>query len=164
MDTSLIRRIHALRQMTVAELRREWERLHEEPPRSRNRDFLFRRLAWRIQELAHGGLSDAARAQLAELAPDGLAHARRPVTGNVALQEGPAAAAPPRARRDPRLPTPGTVLVREYKGRQLRLTVLDDGFELDGTCHGSLSEAARAVTGSRWNGPLFWGLSKRKRV
>ncbi len=55
------------------------------------------------------------------------------------------------------------MIVREYKGRELRLAVLDDGYELDGTCYGSLSQAARAATGSRWNGPLFWGLRKRNR-
>ncbi len=66
-------------------------------------------------------------------------------------------------RRDLRLPSPGTVLTREYRGRELRLLVLDDGFELDGQRFGSLSEAARHVTGSRWNGKLFFGLTKRNR-
>ena len=61
MDTSMLGRINALRRMTVGELRDEWFRLYGEPTRSRNRDYLFRRLAWRVQELQHGGLSDRAR-------------------------------------------------------------------------------------------------------
>ena len=66
-------------------------------------------------------------------------------------------------RRDPRLPSPGSTIVRECRGRTLRLNVLDDGFELDGSHYDSLSEAARAATGAHWNGRLFWGLSKRSR-
>jgi hypothetical protein len=66
-------------------------------------------------------------------------------------------------KRDPRLPSPGTVITRSYRGRELRLLVLDEGYELDGVHYGSLTEAARAVTGSHWGGPLFWGLVQRKR-
>ena len=76
-DNTVIRRIHALRQMTVAQLRGEWNRLYGEPTRSRNRDYLFRRLAWRVQETEHGGLSDQARGRIEELAPDGLTRASR---------------------------------------------------------------------------------------
>ena len=81
--------------------------------------------------------------------------------------EAAIASAPPklaeRPKRDPRLPAPGTVITRIYRGRDLQLHVLDDGFELDGVHYRSLSEAARAVTGSKWNGRLFWGLTERKR-
>ena len=161
-DTSVIRRIHALRQMNVAELRGEWDRLYGEPTRSQNKDYLYRRLAWRVQELQYGGLGDRAKNRIAELAPDTLARARTPrealdaaVATNVPL--------PPRSKRDPRLPAPGTVITRNYRGRELRLSVLDDGFELDGVHYRSLSEAARAITGARWNGRLFWKLTTRKR-
>ena len=77
MDNTVIRRIHALRQMTVAELRVEWERLYGEPTSSRNRDYLFRRLAWRVQEIAHGGLSDAAKARIVHNLPRSMARKRR---------------------------------------------------------------------------------------
>lgn len=161
MEKSMLREIHRLREMTVGELRLEWERLYGEPTRSRNRDYLWRRLAWRVQELAHGGLSDRAKQRIEELAPDDFIRARTPA---VAAEEGPQVVpeAQPRTRRDPRLPAPGTVIVREYRGRELRLLVLDDGFELDGVRYGSLSEAARAATGSHWNGKLFWGIVQRK--
>ncbi len=165
-ETGVIRRIHALRQSTVAELRCEWERLYGEPSRSRNRDYLFRRLAWRVQEIAHGGLSTHARDRIDQLAPDTLTRARTP---REALDAAVAANQPKPAdpvsgpKRDPRLPVPGTVITRTYHGRELRLLVLDDGFELDGVHYRSLSEAARAVTGSKWNGRLFFGLTERKR-
>ena len=68
-----------------------------------------------------------------------------------------------RSRANPNLPPAGTLITRTYRGRELRLLVLDDGFELEGVHYRSLSEAARAVTGSRWNGRLFWGLTERKR-
>ena len=145
--------------MTVAELRSEWEKLYGEPTRSRNRDFLWRRLAWRVQEIAYGGLSDAANARLRELAPDSFQRARTPVVP--VFKTG--AEARDRPVRDPRLPSPGSVLTREYRGQVIRVLTLDDGFEWDGKRFGSLSAVARAVTGQRWNGMLFFKLTKRKR-
>ncbi|MCP4006266.1 MAG: DUF2924 domain-containing protein, partial [bacterium] len=158
----VIRQIHRLQQMTVGDLRLEWMKLYGEPTRSRNRDYLWRRLAWRVQELAHGGLNNAAKAKIDELASKSFSRARTPHNGNGVAPAGDHQHQH-RAHRDPRLPSPGTVIVRQYKGRELRLSVLDGGYELDGTHYGSLSEAARAATGSRWNGPLFWGLRKRNR-
>ena len=159
MDTTVISRLHALRQMSMAELREEWFRLFGESARSRSHDHLWRRLAWRVQELAHGGLSDDAKARIDELVPD----LPKPRTRATQARRDADPAPEPTRPRDPRLPSPGTVLLREYRGRELRLAVLDDGYELDGVRYGSLSAAARAVTGSRWNGRLFWGLTKRKR-
>ena len=161
MTTSIVSYIQALQRMTVGQLRVEWERLYGEPTRSRNRTFLWRRLAWRVQELQAGGLSDAAKARMLDLAPATFQRSQvpagfLPAAGEIASSPGP-------LRRDPRLPAPGSTIVREYRGQTLRLQVLDDGFELDGVHCDSLSEAARVVTGQRWNGPLFWGLRERKR-
>ena len=159
-ETNVIRSIHALRQMTVSEMQTEWLRLNGEPTRSKNRDYLYRRLAWRIQELQHGGLSKTTRDRIDELAPTEFTRARTPQPPQDAPR-GPES--PRKQQRDPRLPAPGTVLTKQYKGRELRLVVHDDHFELDGRSYRSLSEAARYVTGSRWNGRLFWGLTQRKR-
>ncbi len=160
MADSVLRRIHALRQMNVAELRCEWERLYNEPTNSRNREHLYRRLAWRLQELQHGGLSRHARSRIDELASDSFVRAR----ARQLPQDAPRAPETARnPRRDVRLPAPGTVITKAYKGQELRLVVHDDHFELDGQSFRSLSEAARHVTGSRWNGPLFWGLTRRHR-
>jgi len=165
LDKSVLGEIGRLREMNVADLQAEWLRLNGEPTRSRNRDFLFRRLAWRVQELAHGGLSTRAKGRIAELAPTSFIRARTPATPPTLAHDAPSPEerAERRPARDPRLPAPGTVISRKYKGRELRLVVREDGFELDGQMHGSLSEAARTVTGQHWSGPLFWGLVERKR-
>ena len=162
MERSMLSEINRLRQMTVAELQAEWLRLYGEPSRSRNRDFLWRRLAWRVQELAHGGLSDRARARIDELAPDTFVRARVPATA----PQMPASATESRQRRpvrDLRLPTPGSVITKQWRGREIEVVVRDDGFEWDGQLFTSLSAVARAVTGARWNGHLFFGLTARKR-
>lgn len=162
MDTSIINRIRALQAMTVGELRIEWERLYGESTHSRNKTYLWRRLAWRVQELQLGGLPESAKARILDLAPATLGRPQAPPGFLPAAEDVPT---PPglKTRRDPRLPAPGSTIVREYRGQALRLQVLTDGFELDGVHYDSLSEAARVVTGQRWNGPLFWGLRERKR-
>ena len=165
MDKRLLREIQRLRQMTVAELRREWERLYGGPTRSRNRDYLWKRLAWRVQELAYGGLSDWAKARIEVVEPHaGFIRARTPGPAICVTREAAKLQAEPeRPVRDPRLPSPGTVLTREYHDRELRVLTREDGFEWEGRQYRSLSAVARAVTGQRWNGLLFFGLTKRKR-
>ncbi len=163
MDTNIVREINRLRQMTVAELRDEWFRLYGEPTRSRNRTYLWRRLAWRVQEIAYGGLDEAAKTKIDELAADGFARARTPGASLSTIDGAPDAERRSEPRRDRRLPTPGTVLTRSYHGGEIRVVVRDDGFEWDGQMYGSLSAVARAITGSKWNGRLFFGLTKRKR-
>ena len=162
MSESIIKEIQTLQRMTVGQLRVEWERLYGETTRSRNRTFLWRRLAWRVQELALGGLPESTKARILELAPAAFVRSQLP-PGFLPAPVEDGAPPGPSPRRDPRLPSPGSTIIREYRGQTLRLLVLDDGFELDGVHYDSLSEAARVVTGQRWNGPLFWGISKRNR-
>ena len=162
MSERIIKQIHAMQRMTVGQLRVEWERLYGEPTRSRNRIFLWRRLAWRIQELQFGGLTDTTKARILDLAPATLGRLQMP-PGFVPSVDECSTPPGPTTRRDRRLPAPGSTILRDYRGQTLRLLVLDDGFELDGVHYDSLSEAARVVTGQRWNGPLFWGVAKRNR-
>jgi hypothetical protein len=163
MNRSITAEIARLRSMTVSELREKWLELYGEPTRSKNRDYLWRRLAWRIQELQCGGLSDRAKARLEELAPDSFVRARTPNV--VARAANVAAPREPKVVgiRDPRRPTPGTILTREWHGKQVRVLVVENGFEWEGRRFGSLSEVSRAITGQRWSGPLFFGLRKRTR-
>ena len=163
METTLLRELQRIQRLSVNELQAEWSRLYNgEACRSRNRTFLVKRLCWRVQELVHGGLSGAAKARIDELCPATFTRTRTPREGlDAAVVANKESAA--RSKRDPRLPSPSTVITRTYRGRELRLLVLEDGFELDGVHYRSLSEAARAVTGSRWNGRLFFGLTERKR-
>ena len=161
MKPSVLTEVKRLRGMSVAELRVRWRELYGEDSRSRNKDYLFRRLSWRLQELAHGGLSDLARDRADELAPDRFQRARTPAS--VVAIDDETRGVRPRPIRDPKRPTPGTVLSRRYHGHQIRVVTLDHGFEYDGQAYRSLSAVALAVTGQKWNGRLFFGLTERKR-
>ena len=165
MEKTVLREINRLRQITVAELRGEWDRIFREPTRSRNKDYLFRRLAWRVQEVEHGGLTDRARACIDELAPGSFTLSRTPreALDAATVANQPKADPVSGPKRDPRLPVPGSVLTRQYHGREIRVVTLEDGFEWDGQHFRSLSAVARAITGSKWNGKLFFGLTERKR-
>jgi hypothetical protein len=151
----------------VTELHAEWSKLYDdEPCRSRNRSYLVKRLCWRLQERWHGGLSANAKAKVDQLAPDIFSRAQTPreaLDAAVAANQPKPADPAPGPKRDPRLPAPGTVLTRQYHGREIRVLTLDEGFEWDGQHFSSLSAVARAVTGAKWNGRLFFGLTERKR-
>lgn len=157
--------VEALGRMTAAQLRDRHRDLFGEPTKSGNRDYLVKRLAWRIQSLAEGGLSERARRRAEELARDADLRTTLPKppraavpgdgTSTVTLPVRPAETA------HDRLPGPGTVLTRTYRGSRVSVTVLADGFEHDGTRYRSLSAVARAVTGTQWNGHLFFGLKKQ---
>ena len=156
MQAHLTARIQALQQMTVADLREEWRRVMGEEPRSYNKAWLWRRLAWAIQAKEFGGLSARAKQRLDELAVE--AEVWMPL-GKRAFK-GPGAATPVPRVRDPRLPAPGSVITRPYRGRTITVTILADGFEYDGRHFASLTAVAKAVTGSHWNGMEFFGLRK----
>lgn len=143
----------ALGRMTGAELAGKYAELYGQPARTHNKDFLRKRLAWRIQELTEGGLSGRALARIEELAPPELATVRRP---RHVRTTGSPATIPTRAVRDPRLPLVGTVLRRFYGGVEHSVTILDGGFEYQGETYRSLSKIARLVTGTPWNGYLFF--------
>lgn len=140
----------ALRSMTVGELRRRYDELFGAPTRTRNKDWLRKKLAWRIQELAEGGLTPRATAKIDELAADAPARHNRPP------------GEPDLALRDPRLPPVGAVLTRHYEGEDHRVTVLADGFEYAGRRFRSLSAVALEITGTVWNGHRFFRLARKR--
>lgn len=145
--------IAGLRELSPGQLRAKYLEVFGEPTRTGNRAFLFKRIAWRLQSLAEGGLSERARQRAAELARDADLRMTRPRPPGTAT--GRARSAP---ARHARVPTPGTVLTRRYKGQLIEVTVLPRGFEWSGEVYRSLTAVARAVTGSHWNGHLFFGL------
>ena len=110
-----------------------------EPP-GFSRNYLISRLAYRIQELAYGGLKPATRAKL-----DALADALDPKAARKRVVNGPVV---------------GTQLIREWRGVEHKVTVLADGFEWEGRRYKSLSAVARAITGTRWNGLTFFGVKR----
>jgi len=143
--------------MTAEQLRLKWRELYGEDTRSCNRDYLWRRLAWRVQELAYGGLSERAKARIAELTSGDDLRMLPPRGWQPSAETLPMGPV-----RDRRIPKPGVVLSRRYHGQEIRVTVLEDGFEWNGRRFRSLSALAREVTGQRWNGLLFFGLTKGK--
>jgi hypothetical protein len=161
MQTELKKELAALDRMTVNELREKHHLVFGEENRSRHREYLRKRIAWRLQALAEGGLSERARRRALEIADDADLRIRMP-----AVPESPPVA-PERTEvhafhdgRDVRLPIPGTTIMRVYRGRTIRVTVLEDGFEYEGERYRSLTAVAKAVTGCHWNGMLFFGLAK----
>ena len=158
MSDAITARIRALQAMSVADLREEWRRVMGEEPRSYNRAWLWRRLAWAIQAKEYGGLSERAERRLEELS----VHAEMWMPLGKRAFKGLPPVPPTQPARDPRLPTPGTVLTRPYRGKTIAVTVLEDGFEFEGRRYRSLTAIAEKITGAHWNGLNFFGLSHRK--
>jgi hypothetical protein len=134
-------RLAALKTAATPALKQQWRELFGTEPPPYNRRFLESRLAYRIQELAYGGLKPETLARLEALGKqlDG---------GKVTVR---------RMRGDDR-PIAGTQLIREYQGVEHVVTVTRDGYEYQGQPYQSLSAIARAITGTRWNGRVFFGL------
>lgn len=148
--------IAALQRMTTSDLRRRYAEVFGDQPASWNRVWMLRRLAWRLQALAEGGLSERARQRAAELANDADLRMTPPRSkADNAAPERTATVAPP-AKADDRLPPPGTILTRRYKGQIVQIQVLHSGFAYQGQVYPSLSAVAKAVTGSHCNGFLFF--------
>jgi hypothetical protein len=138
-------RLAALKTMKTPDLKAQWRELFDTEPPPYNRRFLESRLAYRIQELAYGGLKPETVKRLEALGEqlDG---------GNITTR---------RIRHD-RKPIAGTKLIREWQGVEHVVTVTGDGFEWQGRPYQSLSAIARAITGTRWNGWVFFGLKNRR--
>lgn len=122
--------VQHIAEMSLHELRQEWERRYGDAPRHRSADLLRRVLAWRVQADAYGGFDAATRRLLEKDAPPKLE------------------------------PVAGMRLVREWAGRRHEVVVIESGVVYKGETYKSLSEVARHITGIRWNGPRFFGLRK----
>lgn len=159
MTPQTISDINRLETMSVSELRSYHHTVFGEPTQSRHRTWLIRRIAWKLQEREEGGLSERALARAAELAKGLHLRERRPGLGGASVSTAQTKVVPLPAYRVESL-VPGTSLRREYQGRTILATVLDNGFTCDGVVYRSLSALASAVTGTRWNGHAFFGLRK----
>jgi hypothetical protein len=158
MTDNLAHELARLPRLGVADLRRRYADLFGETIRTGNRAWLLKRLAWRLQSLAEGDLSERARQRAAELAHDAdlrLSPPRSRTTVPVAAPDRPARR--PGKRHD-HLPPAGTILTRPYKGTTLHVRVLEQGFVYEGTIYPSLSAVAKAITGSHCSGYLFFRL------
>jgi hypothetical protein len=143
---SVVAQLAALKDAPTPALKAKWRELFDTDPPPYNRRFLESRLSYRIQELAYGGLKPQTLARLKELGkqfdkPDGASIRKRAVNDR---------------------PIAGTQLIREYQGVEHCITVRLDNFEYQGRPHQSLSAIARAITGTRWNGLVFFGLKNQR--
>jgi hypothetical protein len=164
MDRAVIAEIERLAKVSVAELKIHYAQIFGETSKSTNKDFLFRRIAWRLQANVQGDLSDRARRRALEIAEDGDLRSGGPVgfLAQTGTNVAPVIVNRSQPQRDWRLPEPGTLLTRRMTGRQIVVKVLNDGFEYESRRYRSLSAIAREVTGTRWNGLLFFGLAERR--
>ncbi|WP_373504641.1 DUF2924 domain-containing protein [Aestuariivirga sp.] len=139
-------RLVALKTTSTPDLKKQWRQLFETEPPAFNRRYLESRLAYRIQELAYGGLKPETVRRLERLGEelDGGSKAKR------------------QTRADSR-PISGTRLIREYQGIEHCVTVRDTDFEYQGRPYKSLSAIARAITGTQWNGLTFFGIKSAAR-
>ena len=142
MANSLADRLAELETSSTAELRARWEQVFKRAtPKWASHDLHLRALAYHVQEQAEGGLNKVTRRRLAKLAGSNGEN-RQPISSpNLRLK-------------------PGSRLIREWHGEVHRVTVLEKGFDWRGNRYASLSQIARAITGARWSGPLFFGLRK----
>jgi|tagenome__1003787_1003787.scaffolds.fasta_scaffold20920755_2 hypothetical protein len=139
----LSKHMAALSGLTAQQLRDEWRRLYRGQPPRLSRDLLIRSIAYRMQELVHGGLSKATQRTLATLSKEMEA------SGNVTI-------APDLRVRS------GARLVREWRGRTHTVIVTDDGFEYAGKAYASLTKIAHEITSAHWSGPRFFGLNRKQ--
>jgi hypothetical protein len=155
------RQLTQLQRLTTPQLRSRYAAVFGEQTPANNRIWLIKRIAWRLQELAEGGLSDRARRRAAALANDAdlRMNPPRPPRGSKTAPVIPATPSEPALDR--RLPPPGTVLTRSYKGQTLQVEVLPRGFAYQDQVFKSLSAVAKAITGSHCNGFWFFGLTAK---
>lgn len=140
MPSELDKRLIQLPKMSKEQLLAFWKQVFEtSPPPGLRRDLLIKFLAYRLQEQAFGGLSAETRRRLDDFARKLEANPNANLTGTLRIK-------------------PGTRLVRDWQGKSHHVTVLDSGYEYAGKRYPSLSRIARLITGTRWSGPLFFGL------
>jgi hypothetical protein len=151
--------IAKLGRMQIGELRDRYQKVFGERTTTAHKQHLVRRIAWRLQVLAEGDLSQRAHRRALKIADD---RDRRVNVPARIMRSGRAAVKRKPMQPDPRRPQPGSVLSRAFRGQNIEVKVREDGFEYQGQRYGSLSAIARAATGTRWNGPVFFGLGKRE--
>lgn len=161
MDLNVGKELAALNRMSVDALRARYAEVFGEPTNGRHKQWLVKRIIWRMQSLAEGNLSERARRRAAELANDADVRRKAPKSPPVA----PDAVTRTRTCHMPtnggrRVPIPGSLITRVYKGQTLEVKVLADGFEYEGESYKSLSAVAKLITGSHCNGYHFFRLAK----
>lgn len=161
MGLNVTREVAAMQRMTVPQLRNRYAEVFGETTNANNRAWLLKRIAWRLQAVEEGDLSERARQRAAELANDADLRTIPPKDAMVEVQAPAPEPVTLPFPNDNRLPQPGTIITRPYKDRTLQVLVRTDGFECEGVVYPSLSAAAKAITGTHCNGFHFFRLNKQ---
>ena len=157
MDENIASQIATLKNAALRELQNKYKELFnsQETPCD-NKLYLLKRIAYKLQEAKYGGLSDAVKTRISELIIK-----YDPVNNKALRPQVTSAGKEVKSLpfiRDKRLPIPGTVITKKYKGEVIQIKVLEKGFEYNNTFYKSLSSLAYEVTGAHWNGYDFFGL------
>jgi hypothetical protein len=160
MVLNIAKEVAALKRLTTPQLRLKYAELFQENTNANNKPWLIKRIAWRLQSQAEGDLSERARQRAAELAND--ADLRLSPPRAVADPAGPERTFTDilPLKSDLRVPPPGSIITRPYKGENLQVKVLADGFEFEGAVFKSLSAVAKQITGQHCNGFHFFRLGQ----
>jgi hypothetical protein len=161
MQPNIAKEVADMRRMTTGQLRQRYADVFGEATNANNKAWLIKRIGWRLQALVEGDISERARRRAAELANDADLRLNPPVArhAKLAAKPEPVAELLP-LRTAHRLPPPGSIISRPYKGEVLQVRVLDHGFEFEGAVYASLSAVARKITGGHCNGYAFFRLGK----
>lgn len=161
MEATVEKAVYSLSNLNIPALKARYRELFGEETRSSNKEFLRRRISWRLQAQAKGDLSERARQRIAAIADESDLRTRAPRGFLPWAAQAPSGLAQG-THNDLRLPPPGTELRRRFKNRDIVVKVLARGYEYEHQRYRSLSAVAREVTGTRWNGLLFFGLTERR--
>lgn len=157
---NIAQEVVAMERMTVKQLKVRYMELFGEETRTGNKAWLVKRLAWRLQMLQEGDLTERAKKRAEELANDADLRVIPPALPATTSNEQQTTTQTVSIRNDDRLPPPGTVLHRKYKSHDYQVQVLANGFEYDGKIYRSLSAVAKTITGSHCNGFAFFKLEQ----
>jgi hypothetical protein len=152
---SIAREITELRALPLPDLIVRYKEVFGKERASTSRELLWKEIAWKVQADRAGGAPEGAAAKVERLAGD--------VTFTLKKAKKAEAPATTLRRRKPDEPPVGTIFVRPWRGKEVRLQIVDGGYAVEGVVHRTLSAAAKAVTGAHWNGRLFWGLTSRRK-
>jgi hypothetical protein len=161
MDLLIYTEIERLKSLRIQELRTRYREVFGADSRTAHKQHLVRQIAWRLQVQAQGDLSERARRRALEIANDADLKSQVPPHWEATESTAQTSRQVRHSRGAGRIPAAGTLLRRVYRDRTVVVKILTDGFEYDGRRYGSLSAVARAATGTRWNGLLFFGLTQR---
>jgi hypothetical protein len=164
MTLNINKEVASMKRLTTNELKEHFEAVCGQPPRSHNRDWMIKKIVWRMQANAEGGLPERVRQRALAMADDADLRKRPPTSFSQQIKLASEQTTVIDPGRDPRLPPAGDVIQKSYKGQSLVIRVNDSDFDFNGITYSTLSAVAKAITGSHVNGFLFFKLNGKKEV